>query len=105
MGESYSISKHPGYQRKRRGGGQETYTVGIAHRRQFPDKLEALLVAVDGAATHGADVVAGDVPRDGGFGKAARLLAADAGDGLFGLAGIDDWGGHFVRTWLAFLEG
>jgi len=36
---------------------------------------------------------------------AARLLAADAGDGLFGLAGVDDWGGHFVRTWLAFWEG
>jgi len=86
-------------------GGKRTYTVGIAHRCQFADKLEALLVAVDGAAAHGADVVAGDVPRDGGFGKAARLLTADAGDGLFGLAGVDDGGGHFVEAVVNLLVG
>lgn len=88
-----------------RGGRHETYTVRKAHVFQFANKLVALLVAVDGAAAHGAHVGAGEVPCDGGFGEATRLLAADAGDCLFGLTGIVDGGGHFVEFRLAFWVG
>lgn len=107
MGESCSISEQASRIRTDGGGvgGQETYTVRIAHIFQFANKRVALLVAVDGAAAHGAHVGAGEVPRDGGFWEAARLLAADAGNGLFGLAGVVDGGGHFVETSLAYWVG
>ena len=86
-------------------GNEETYTVCIAQVLQFANQLVALLVAVDGAAAHGAHVGAGEIPRHGRFGEAARLLAADAGDGLFGLADVVDGGGHFVKTRLAIFFG
>jgi len=72
--------------------------VRIAHRLQVSDKLVALLVAVDGAAAHRADVGAGEVPCCGGFVGAAHQLAADAGGRLFGFAAVDDGGGHCGRV-------